>query len=101
MITTKTLNKYQGETVTLCFDFTEMAELKAGEEITAQAVDAVPGLTIGTPTVNDVEFDGVPVGKGVLFTVSTTTAGTYVLQVTITTDGGSVRIGRGGLVVNA
>mgnify|MGYP000370251468 CR=1 FL=1 len=94
------LPKIAGETRAYVFDFTDCAELEAGETISTPSVAAVSGLTIGTPAVLAAAVDDVAAGKGVQVAISGGTAGTtYTLNCTVNTSGGAVLIRRAHLRV--
>lgn len=103
-MTVFSLPKDADEVVEYAFDFSNFPEIAAGETIDLIAVTddpANPGeLTIGTPGVNDAEYDDIPAGAGVVVTVSGGTAGTtYRLKCKATTSGGSVRVVKGDIEV--
>jgi hypothetical protein len=71
--------------------FSRRKEVKDGESISNPTVESSPaGLTIGTPVVSTVPYDGVGSGKGVLFWIEGGAAGvTYTLQTRVDTSGGA------------
>jgi len=102
-IETKTLNN--GGKRYFCFDCSMFKEVLAGETLVSATVTGptLDGFTIGSPAINTEVFDGVPVGKGVVFLVTTTTAtpvGNYPLEGFVTTSGGAIIDPKGRLVID-
>ncbi len=87
-----TLHKPAGASRYYLFDFSDFAEVAAGETLSAPAVVSVPaGLTVGTPGVSESQV-AVLVSGGVV-------GGRYTLTATVQTSGGAVLTFDGRLVV--
>ena len=98
--------KDASEVINFLFDFSWAPELKptteggSGETLDSVEIDAVVGLTIGSPSVTAADVDGIPAGRAATVTISGGTAtNTYSLEMRGTTSGGSVRVVKGSLVV--
>jgi hypothetical protein len=70
-----------------CFDFSRFPEVLSGGTLSAPAVPAVSGVTIGSPAVLTADFYEGPTtgpvavasGKGVKVTLASTTVGRYTV----------------------
>lgn len=92
--------KDSSEVISYLFDFTNFPECEAGETLSTPVVDAVAGLTIGTPTITTFDRDDVTAGKGLQVTISGGTAGEqYELEARATFSGGATRVVKGLLYV--
>lgn len=107
-IATKTNPAYTGELYTVGFDYQDFPEIEEGETLSSPAIAAVSGVTFGAPTVTTEDFNPgpgcrtIPAGKGVIVTITTSTAGTYTLNCTASFSGGATgRKIRGTWVVEA
>ena len=90
-----TLSKVAAENRVYVVDCSKFSEIVAGETIASSTVPAVTGLTFGSTSTLAAAVDGVPIGKGVKFTISGGTAGTtYTVDCQVTTSGGSVIVRR-------
>lgn len=88
-----------GEQRAYCWEFGPRREMEAGETIASPSIPAVSGVSIGSPAVLAAAFDGVPIGKGVKATVTSSTPGTYTIICSVTTSGGATIKERGTLIV--
>lgn len=80
---------------TYIFDFTDFAELDAGETLVTPTVPSVSGLSTGSPSVSVAEIDDVAAGKGVTVSISGGTAGTtYTVDCRCTTSGNATLVRR-------
>ncbi len=87
-----TLHKPAGARRYYLFDFSDFAEVAAGETLSAPTVVSVPaGLTVGTPSVSGSQV-AVLVSGG-------TVGGRYVLTCTVSTSGGATLCFDGRIVV--
>jgi len=92
--------KDASERVLYLFDFTKFPEYVAAETLTTPVVDAVTGLTIGTPIVSVAVRDGIAAGGCIEVFISGGTAGvTYNLECRGTFSGGAIRVVKGRLNV--
>ncbi len=87
-----TLHKPAGAVRTYLFDYSDFAEVAAGETLSAPAVVSVPaGLTVGAPSVSGSQVAVLVSGGSV--------GGRYVLTCTVSTSGGAVLVFDGRIIV--
>jgi hypothetical protein len=88
-----TLPALTGAVRTYVFPYDTFAEVEAGETISSPSVPAVSGLTIGSPSITsaDITQDGrtIAAGKAVQVQITSPTAGTYTVNCSVTSSGGS------------
>lgn len=95
--------KWAGETLTFAFNFGRRRAVRDGATISNPVIEVGPsGLTVGSPTVLVVRFQGVAAGKGVKVTVSGGTPGeTFSLTCRVDASDGSILEVHGAIEINA
>ena len=80
-----------GEILGLVFDFSNVAEVMAGESLHTPTVPNVSGVTIASVAITSADKSGVPSGQGVQCFCTFATAGTYTINAYAVTSSGAKR----------